>query len=75
MLGEVFCFLLGLGVWLSNAIFAVLGVTAPMGLTPLTGLIRFVFHLLLSRAELYLWHRCRDPWYLLLLTGCQRRSG
>lgn len=70
MLGEMFFFLLGLGVWLSNAIFTVLGVTAPVGLTPLTGLLGFVFHLLLSRAELSLWHRWRDPWYLLLLVGC-----
>lgn len=70
MLGEVFFFLLGLGVWLSNAIFTVLGVSAPVGLTPLTGLLGFIFHLLLSRAELHLWHRWRDPWYLLLLASC-----
>jgi hypothetical protein len=70
MLGEVFFFLVGLGVWLSNASFTVLGVTAPVGLTPLTGLLGFLFHLLLSRAELYLWYRWRDPWYLLLLVGC-----
>jgi hypothetical protein len=31
MLSEVFFFLLGLGVWLSNAIFTVLGVTASVG--------------------------------------------
>lgn len=70
MLGEVFFFLLGLGTWLSNAIFTVLGVTAPVGLTPLSALLGFAFHLLLSRAELYLWHRWRDPWYLLVLVGC-----
>ncbi|WP_141509158.1 hypothetical protein [Candidatus Chloroploca asiatica] len=70
MLGEVFFFLLGLGVWLSNASFTVLGVTAPVGLTPLTGLLGFLFHVLLSRAELSLWYRWRDPWYLLLLVGC-----
>jgi hypothetical protein len=70
MLGEVFFFLLGLGTWLSNAIFTVLGVTASVGLTPLSALLGFAFHLLLSRAELYLWHRWRDPWYLLVLVGC-----
>lgn len=57
-------------VWLSNAIFTVLGITAPVGLNLLTGLLGFVFHLLLARAELHLWHRWRDPWYLLLLLGC-----
>jgi hypothetical protein len=70
MLGEVFFFLLGMGTWLSNAIFTVLGVTAPIGLTLVTGVLGFAFHLLLSRAELYLWHRWRDPWYLLILLGC-----
>ncbi len=70
MLGEVFFFLLGLGTWLSNAVFTILGVTAPVGLNPLTVLLGFAFHVLLSRAELHLWYRWRDPWYLLLLVGC-----
>ncbi len=70
MLGEVFFFMLGFGTWLSNAVFTVLGVTAPVGLNLVTGVIGFGFHVLLSRAELYLWHRWRDPWYLLILVGC-----
>lgn len=70
MLGEVFFFLLGLGTWLSNAVFTVLGVTAPVGLNLMTGILGFGFHVLLSRAELYLWHRWRDPWYLLILLSC-----
>jgi hypothetical protein len=70
LLGEAFFFLVGLTAWIVNAIFTILGVTAALGASPGSILIGAAVHLGISRAELYLWHRWRDPWYLALLVGC-----
>lgn len=70
LLGEAFFFLVGLTAWVVNAIFTVLGVTAALGASPAGVLVGVAVHLGISRAELYLWHRWRDPWYLALLIGC-----
>jgi hypothetical protein len=67
LLGEAFFFLVGLTAWLINAIFTILGVTAALGASPGGVLVGLAVHLGISRAELYLWHRWRDPWYLTLL--------
>lgn len=70
LLGEAFFFLVGLTAWVVNAIFTILGVTAAFGASPGSILVGAAVHLGISRAELYLWHRWRDPWYLALLVGC-----
>jgi hypothetical protein len=70
LLGEAFFFLVGLTAWLINAIFTILGVTAALGTSPGSVLVSLAIHLGISRAELYLWHRWRDPWYLVLLLAC-----
>jgi hypothetical protein len=70
LLGEGFFFLLGLSAWLINAIFTTLGVTTFIGLSPGTFVLGLTIHLGLSRAEVYLWHRWYDPWYLILLLSC-----
>lgn len=70
LLGEAFFFLVGLTAWLINAIFTILGVTAALGESAGGVLVGLAIHLGISRAELYLWHRWRDPWYLSLLLAC-----
>lgn len=70
LLGEAFFFLIGLTAWAINAVFTILGVTAALGASPGGILVGVAVHLGISRAELYLWHRWRDPWYLALLVGC-----
>jgi hypothetical protein len=70
LLGEAFFFLVGLTAWVVNAIFTILGVTAALGASLGGILVGLAVHLGISRAELYLWHRWRDPWYLALLVGC-----
>lgn len=70
LLGELFFFLVGLSAWLLNALFTVLGLTAPFGLNLFSGTLAFFVHVLLSRSELYLWHRWYDPRYLVGLIFC-----
>jgi hypothetical protein len=70
LLGELFFFLIGLATWLLNALFTVLGLTEPFGLNLISGAIALCLHILLSRAELYLWYRWYDPRYLLGLFVC-----
>jgi hypothetical protein len=70
LLGEAFFFLIGLTTWLINAIFTIVGVTAVLGVSPGSILLGLAIHLGVSRAEIYLWYRWRDLWYLGLLLVC-----
>jgi hypothetical protein len=70
LFGEGFFCLLGLSAWLVNALFTILGITTVIGFTPGTALLGLGIHLGLSRAEIHLWYRWHDPWYVLTLVGC-----
>lgn len=70
VVGEAFFFLIGLTAWVINAIFTILGVMVILGSSPGALFVGLIIHLGISRAELHLWYRWQDPWYLTLLLTC-----
>lgn len=70
LIGEVFFLLVAVMVWLINAYFTTRGVALLIGGAPLAWGVGFATHIMVTRAELYLWPRWRIPSYLGMLLGC-----
>lgn len=70
LLAQGFLLLLSCLVWQLNAAFTILYITSLTGITPLWAWLAAAVHLGISKVEVALWDRLRDPRYLLPWLGC-----
>lgn len=66
LIAESGLFAIALAIWGVNGYFTILGFMAIGG----AWWVGVLGHLLISRAEVYLWHRWRDPIYLACIVFC-----